>query len=500
MLVVVAVSSCSPKAGVDVEKVVSEVQQMVVDGKVDQAIAKLESFYNSSGYTASRPLCLNTLIQIEVNAGRLDAAQKRFLKEAKKSPEVAAQAYGIIENALLSKGKFEELMSWCVSLSSCNLGDAALSETAKKHIMVLSSLGRTGELVQVIGIYMPSLSEPAAIDLVSGYFSAAVMDRQWERAESMLSLLDKTVKDSPGKQTAKVGLSVNLLLAKEGLKAADSYFRGMMKGLPDSGAARILGVVGEAEFAANDLAAADALYEFGLVDDTTRPLLREAAAVGWMHVQEKRGNATELIRRLTVLQTKKIQKEVIVSLITRNYAALVGAGTAESFNSLNQFCESLRGGEKTGNYQRELDGILLDLSYFREDYESSLKIIERGLILDDPVKKAMMINKVNAHIALKNKDYRGAIGYFRKFMEGVSKDHSYIIDPIDQVRISPDMILGLNARRIGDLWNKAGSAEEAAKAYAEARKHYADALKEFADTASDENKKIVREMNAIPQG
>ena len=62
------------------------------------------------------------------------------------------------------------------------------------------------------------------------------------------------------------------------------------------------------------------------------------------------------------------------------------------------------------------------------------------------------------------------------------------------------MILGLNARRIGDLWGKAGNSGEAAKAYAEARQHYANALKKFPDSTTGEYKKIKRELNEIPPG
>ena len=111
-----------------------------------------------------------------------------------------------------------------------------------------------------------------------------------------------------------------------------------------------------------------------------------------------------------------------------------------------------------------------------------------------------MISKVNAHIALKKGDYRGAITHFQKFMDVVMKDDEDTYDPIEQIQVSSDMILGLNARRIGDLWIKAGSAEEAAKAYEEARQHYTKALKKFPDPASGENKKIVQEMRDIPKG
>ena len=500
ILVAVAVTSCGPKAGLDVNQTVADANQMASSGNVDQALSQLESFYNSRYYRDSQPDFLKALIQIDLMADRLEPARKRFITAAGKSPAVAAQAAGLIESAMFSKGQFQELMTWCEGLGAYALGDAAFTGTANHHVMALTALGRTGELARVLGLYTPRLSESAAIGLVNGYFFTALKDRQWERAESLLTLLDTTVKDSPEKLTVKIGFSLRLLLAKEGWQAADSYFRKMSGTLPDNEAARNLRVVGDAEVAANAYGAADALYEANLVDDMARPLLREAAAIGWVNVQSKRQSPAELVRRLTVLQGKKIPVEVLVNLISMNYAALIPGGTPETFNALNQFCESLQAVTKGESLLRQMDGILLDISYFRQDYEGSLRIIERGLILEDPEKKALMITKVNAHIALKKGDYRGAIAHFRKFMEIIAKENADTIDPIEQVRVTPDMILGLNARRIGDLWGKAGSSGEAAKAYAEAREHYANALKKFPDPASGEHKKVLREMNEIPQG
>lgn len=501
LLLALAVSSCGPKAGLDIQKTMSDARQMAMEGRVDQALADLESLYNSRHYTAYQPMLLSVMLQIEVNTNRVEAAQKRFLKVAGKSPGVAAQSFGIIENELMSKKEFQPLINWCVSLSSFKLGDATLTQIANRQILALVSLGQTGEVVQVIGRYLPLLTEPAAVNLVNSYFSAAINDRQWDRAESLLSVMDKSVKDSSGKQIAKVGFQVNLVLARDGWKAADAFVREMMLKIPDAGAARILRMVGAAEVAANELASADELYEAGMVADENRTLLREAAAVGWINVQVKRaGSVEDLIGRLSALQTKKLPVNLIVSLVSQNYAKLFGTGTPKSFDALNQLCESLRGSKQAEMSHAQLDGILLDISYFREDYEGSLKIIERGLVIDDPTKKDMMVDKVKAHLAIKKGDYKEAVVWLRKFMEQIGKDHAYTVDPIDQVRISSDMILGLNARRIGDLWGKAGNAEESLKAYAEARQHYADALKEFPDASTDENKKIIREMNAIPPG
>lgn len=498
VLAVLAVISCGPKAGLDVSKTVSDAWQMASDGNVDQAVHSLESFYGSSYYKESRSVFLKALLEMEVKAGRLDAARKRYMNAVAESPELAAMTFGIIEDALLAKGRYQELTDWCGSLTSYKLGDSAFVALATRHVMAVSALGRMNEGPQVVGRYLPLLTEPAALSLVNGYFRSSMKDRQWGQAENVLNVMDQVMPDSPGKRGAKVSCTVSLLLERDGWKAADEYFRGVMRATPDSGAALSLRLLGGAEVAAHELATADALYEFGLIDDLNFPLLREVAASGWVNVEGKRGNPAELTRRLKILQSKQIPGDVIIDLISQNYTCLLGKTPRESFSPLQEFCKTLRGTGAEVVYLRQLDGILLDISYFCEDYEEALKIIERGLVIDDPVRKAMMMNKVNAHIALKKGDYRVAIAFFRNFMVAIEKDSAYTLDPIEQIRISPSMILGMNARRIGDLWGKAGSPQEATEAYAEARKYYENALKEFPDSASGEHRKIIREMNEIP--
>jgi hypothetical protein len=99
---------------------------------------------------------------------------------------------------------------------------------------------------------------------------------------------------------------------------------------------------------------------------------------------------------------------------------------------------------------------------------------------------------------MKKGNPREAIRYLREFMGYVAQTEQEEFDPINHVRVSREMILGLNAKRIGDLLVSAGEAGEAGKAFTEARDYYSKALTKYPDENSLENRKIRREMAAIP--
>ena len=73
-------------------------------------------------------------------------------------------------------------------------------------------------------------------------------------------------------------------------------------------------------------------------------------------------------------------------------------------------------------------------------------------------------------------DIDEAVKGFRAFMALVAKTTDTQPDPTNGVVYSPDMIQGFNAKRIGDIYKKAGRDAEAAAAYAEARAFYEKAL------------------------
>jgi tetratricopeptide (TPR) repeat protein len=107
---------------------------------------------------------------------------------------------------------------------------------------------------------------------------------------------------------------------------------------------------------------------------------------------------------------------------------------------------------------------------------------------------------VKAHIAQQEGRLDDAVAEYRAFMARIEKDQKDQVDPIAGGRVTWEMILGLNARRIAELLTSAGKADEAAKALAEARGYYEKALARL-DANSPEHKQVtetLKELSATP--
>jgi hypothetical protein len=72
------------------------------------------------------------------------------------------------------------------------------------------------------------------------------------------------------------------------------------------------------------------------------------------------------------------------------------------------------------------------------------------------------------------------------------------VDPVANTRVSREMILGLNARRIGDIHAGAGNPGEAATCYKEARAYYQKALEAFPGETSKERAQVLKLMSELP--
>jgi tetratricopeptide (TPR) repeat protein len=155
-------------------------------------------------------------------------------------------------------------------------------------------------------------------------------------------------------------------------------------------------------------------------------------------------------------------------------------------------------GELTEADQIRIKILMFDGAFLMDDYDAVLTALLEGVPERDEDWHEMAINKVSAHKALKEGNIDEAIKRFREFMEVTDRTWKDAqVDPSTRIRHSREMIMGFNARRIGNILKEAGRAEEAGKAYREAVDYYEAAL-EQAEPDSPEHRKIVSDLGEIP--
>ena len=111
---------------------------------------------------------------------------------------------------------------------------------------------------------------------------------------------------------------------------------------------------------------------------------------------------------------------------------------------------------------------------------------------------ATAIIKVKAHRAMLRNEPREAVTYFREFMKRISEaKNPDVPDPVSGLFFPKEMVLGRNAKRIGDILAGIPDAAEAAKAYAEARTLLAQALQNSKD--AEASTAIEAELAQVPK-
>jgi tetratricopeptide (TPR) repeat protein len=188
-----------------------------------------------------------------------------------------------------------------------------------------------------------------------------------------------------------------------------------------------------------------------------------------------------------------------MALIDDTYSVLLANPSADTLAPVYAMCEQMGGAGAEKGVRQRVAGYLLDMGFFLEKYAESLKLIEDGVLGEGNPQAEALTCKIKAHLALKEGRIDEAVDYFRQFMKFIEKGSSAReYDALERLWVTRDMILGLNAKRIGDILAKADRKAEADLAYKEAREYYEKALKEFPDETSRENQKICRGLAGIP--
>ncbi len=494
----VVVISCRQAPEVDFQKSVAEVQTLLDQGETNKAVGVLLKLFEDKRFISYRTDLLSSMLKLQLTAGDMAGAENLFRKVADRDLALASSMVGMIEGALSDQRRYEELASWCASLLGYDFEEGLTINLADQHFGALTACGRAGEIPAVLTTYLVRLKAAAALRLAQGLFSAALGAGRAGDAGQILALVENQVSDSPERLTIVAGMKVDLWVAANDRPAADAYLRKNIHQLSNDSLIRNLSVVWDADLKAGDSQAADALVKFVMETVKDRVRVREAAGSLWIKAAEQRAPVSELVNRLTALKEFGFRQYFVLGEIENVYAKLLEKGTKEDFAPLYVLCEGVYAGADDEELKRRLVGILLDLGFYLEKYEDSLKLVETGMKDADKEQTAMLVLKIKGHIALQKGQTQEAVKYFRAFMACIDQEMKPDVDPADNTQVTKEMILGLNAKRIGDILAGAGDKEQAAAAYAEARAYYEKALRAFPDAATKENQKIQKQMAGIP--
>ena len=495
VVVAMGVVSCHKSPDVVVQKAMDQSSALCAQGQAEAAVAVLRRVYDNKDCAAYRQRLLGAMLSINLSTGRVESAQSLFREVVAVAPDEAASVIGMIEQSLFNGGRFDDLATWCASLQSMAFKDAPLTAIADYHLKALEAAGKLGDVVKVLPGYVSRLPEAAGLGLIERQFALLMRTKNFEAANELVALVSGGT-TSP----ARIGLAARMrvdLLVVQGKRAdAESFFKQQAATWPETDASAILRRLVDCANRERQAGASDALCRFVLDAVKDRPVLRDTAGEIWVANAQALGSVNGVVERLVGLRKDGLKPAFLAGQVDRQYGFIMERGAKPQFGPLLDLCQSFVA-ELNDDDRARVSSIMLDFCFYLERFDTALAIVEKGIPGRDEKWKKTLAAKVRGHLLLQQGKPHEAVASFREFMGYIAKEEGDQIDPIKGTRVTKEMILGLNAKRIGDILAGAADKEGAAKAYQEARDDYTTALKSFAENSA-EYAKLKADIAAIP--
>ena len=480
-----------------------KVDDLLTAGDKDAATAMIIGALDDAQYAKHRT-DLATVVQRFLLFTEQDAkAREIFLEMVRTEPETARPGFELIHGYYQSKGQAEEALAWARELLEQPLPDD-MRRTAV--LWILHGLLESGD-EDAFFAELPRLEsfEPAdACNVAAELCRSAYYKDRFDLLSKEIALF-RAAPYGNDPAFSKTAAMYDLLskAARSDWEGAEADFPKVLTLLDERDLRFVLQRVFANARQQNNTAVAERIAMATLRSDATSDFatVRQSAAREWVNLGVA-ADPTSLPDRAAELRALGLPADAVYSNISRHlYEVLDDKAT---MRRLIEELDVLRPLLSDDSHRNSLDTLMLDAAFVVDDFERALSIVEAGVSDRDEDWHTMTRAKLKAHLAQQKGDVDEAVKYFRAFMDCIAKTTDTNSDPTTNVVHTPESILGFNAKRIGDIYTKAGRATEAAAAYAEAREHFAKALETAKGTDEDKGlgpetvKYLEDEIKALP--
>ena len=468
-------------------------------GSTNEALASLEGALADPELAGEKQQVFNMLIRMMTFAGRIGDARERMLDAYANHHELAIGAKGLVYAYYVENfGDFKAAAEWTEKVMAIpTLQPEIRRDMREWNFMSHIQLGDADKIAAIAdGLVRDAPAGDAVVILQRGI--DMLFDRKRaDVVDRILAQAGKIVTSDAATRNLITASRLRLMASQGNWDALEKALPGAASDLPDSDLQRVLRRVLSAASAAKPASpTVDTLCLIIINGFTNKTQAASIAARQWTDNAAKNAPG-ELPDRLEVLVNKQFPAQLLCGIFLRNfYDVIDNSADVKEMKSIGERLIPLAQDDDVRNSIRTM---VLDSCFLIEDFDGALRILNQGIGGYDKTWHNMAIAKVEAHKALKENRPGDAIKSFRAFMSiiEISKDNE-TADPSTGVVHSKAMILGRNAKRIGDIYKQQLNNEAEAKAaYAEARKYYQDALDAKPDPEALEV--IKAEMAEIPQ-
>ncbi len=476
----------------------SRAEELLSGGATNDAIACLEQGLADPELEGRRPSVFGMLVRALLFTGQTDEARNRMLDAYRNTPDLTSECVGIIFAHYAENGQHREAAEWSDTvLAIPNLAPAIRRNMRELNFGSHIQLSDTDKVVEIAAALIRDAPAGDAVTILQHGIDMLFDRKEYPVVERILAEAGKTVTSDAATRNLVTSSRLRLLSAQGDWAAIAKALPDAATSLPDAELQRALRrILGAAAAARPASPSVDDLCLIIINGFTNKVQSASVAARQWADNAAKNEPAA-LPDRIGLLLNKQFPPSLVCGIFLRYfYEVIEDQAIVREMKDLGNRLIPLAQDDDIRNSIRTM---VLDSCFLVEDYDGALKILRAGIAGYDQAWHDMAISKVEAHKALKENRPEDAIKFFRTFMATVetSKD-SEASDPATGVVHTKPMILGRNAKRIGDIYRDNVKDEAKAKAaYAEARKYYETALEGKPD--AEALQVIKTEMAEIPQ-
>ncbi len=465
------------------------IEALLDDGDTDGAIALAEEGLNDADLHEARQTIFGTLVRILVGNERLDSAKERMLEAFQNDSELAMGGFGVVYSALQEQGDLTNAAAWTEQVLAIDILDAAArNQMRERNVMSYIGLDDTAKVVALAQQLVQDAPSGGALDILSRSFDMMFNQDKLEIMEAVLAKIGQVVTSDQGTQNLIMSSRIRLhAYRKEWQRVTGAMPLAIVK-LPDNQLHRLLRQVFMQAIKDKEYESIETICTSVIATHDGKEQSFVLAGRQWIEVG-MRVEPTVLPDRIANLQDAGYPVRNLASILMRYFYEMIDmTETIDAMKTLASRFSLLVDNE---NMRNSLKTMALDASFVAEDYDTALETLTQGIAGHDASWHAMAISKVRAHKALKEGKSRDAVKYFREFMGtlAAAKELEPTIDPVTGVEHSREMIMGRNAKRIGDILKEIPDADAAKEAYNEARSYYQKAL------ASERDPEAVKIIN-----
>lgn len=483
----------------EINQVMVQAERALAEGQTNQALASVEAAFGKPAFAAYRPQMLDSLLRLQLRCGRVDEARQR-VRTVSSDPALAAGACGLLYRYYRESGDATNALAWSAELTARpGVPPEIRRQAFEWHIDDQIVLRNDDQALAMLAKAFATLQPAESMALVRFSIEALFGTGRLETIERVLDVAAGQKAPAQELNHLTIATHARLCSARGDWSALTNAFPNAANTLNDGELDGLLRAVIPVATKAGKRAVVDQCAEavvFSPAASSNRTAVTTAARVWGENAMESDKGAFP--GRLAAMLRAKVPAASVIDLFLRHYYVFTEQPVPlKELMAIGERLAPLAEDEDTRN---DIKVKVLDGCFLVQDYDRALTMLEARIPGTGRTEQwhETAIIKVKAHRALQRNEPREAVTFFRGFMKLLRESkEADVSDPVTGLLFPKEMVLGRNARRIGDILGGIPDAAEAAKAYAEARALYEQALKDTKD--ADARKVIESEIAALPK-